>query len=293
MELLRSLIFVPGNRPKMLEKARTFNADVIVIDLEDSVPPREKANARELAREWVPELGALGKRVMVRVNSLETGLSQEELAAVVGAELYGISVGKVTSAWDIQEVDRLIAVLETAAQLPPGGIRLIPWIENARAVIMSHSISRASARVAAIAFGAEDYTNDMEVEHTDFGEEVVVPRAMTAMAARAAGVGALNTPFVKFREPEGLRHDARRGRQLGYTGKFAIHSAQIDLINEIFSPSEAEISYAEQVVDAWKQAEAAGRGSADLDGRMIDVPVLNRAQNLLALAEAIHQRERI
>ena len=120
MELLRSLIFVPGNRPSMLERARTFNADIIMIDLEDSVPAGDKANARKLAGEWVPELHRQGKRVMVRVNSLDTGLTREELTAVLGPHLYGVSIGKATSVWDLQEVDRVITPLESAAGLAKG-----------------------------------------------------------------------------------------------------------------------------------------------------------------------------
>ena len=287
MELLRSLIFVPGNRPNMLERARTFNADVIMVDLEDSVPAGEKANARKLAAEWVSELQRQGKRVMVRVNSLDTGLTREELAAVIGPHLYGVSIGKAASARDLQEVDRIITPLEAAAGLAPGQVKLIPWIENARAVMAAYPMATASPRIVAIAFGAEDYTNDMGVQRTDLGEEVNFPRAIVAVAARAANVASVDTPFVGFRDPEGLRREARQARQLGYTGKFAIHPGQIDIINETFSPLPEDVAYARQVVDAWNQAAAAGRGSVDLNGRMIDVPVVKRAHSLLALAEAI------
>jgi citrate lyase subunit beta/citryl-CoA lyase len=287
VELLRSLIFVPGNRRNMLERARGFNADIVMVDLEDSVPAAEKANARELTREWVPELHQQSKRVMVRVNSLDTGLAREELAAVIGPHLYGVSIGKAQSVWDLQEVDRIITPLESAAGLAPGQVKLIPWIENARAIITAYQMATASPRIIAIAFGAEDYTNDMGVQRTDLGEEVYFARAMVALAARAADMASLDTPFVRFRDPEGLRREARLARQLGYTGKFAIHPAQIEIINEMFSPSPEEVAYARQVVEAWNQAAAAGRGSVDLNGRMIDVPVFKRAQNLLSLAEAI------
>lgn len=290
MDLLRSVIFVPGNRPNMLERALTFKADVIMIDLEDSVPPAEKVQARELARQWAPVLHGGGQRVMVRVNALDTGLARDELAAVIGPHLLGVSIGKAQSVWDLQEVDRIITALELSAAPEAGHIKLIPWIESARAVVMAYPMATASPRIIAIAFGAEDYTNDMGVQRTDRGEEVFFPRAAVAVAARAAGVASLDTPFVRFRDLEGLRQDARLARQLGYTGKFAIHPSQLDAINEIFSPSPEEVAYARQVVDAWDRAAAAGRGSVDLDGRMIDVPVVKRAQNLLAQAEAIQGR---
>ncbi len=287
MELIRSLIFVPGNRANMLERARSFSADMIMVDLEDSVPPAEKANAKELATQWVPVLQREGQRVMVRVNSLDTGLTRNELEAVVSPHLYGISLGKVESVWHIKDVDRLLTALEPAAGVLPGSIKIIPWIESAKAVWGAREIAESSSRVIAIAFGAEDYTNDMGVERTDAGDEVAVPRAMVPVAARAGDVVSLDSPFVNFQDADALRQDARRGRQMGYNGKFAIHPSQLGTINEVFSPSVEEIAYAKRVMEAWEQAEAGGRGSLALDGRMVDVPVVKRAQNLLALADAV------
>ena len=292
MELLRTVIFVPGNRPNMLERALSFDADIIMVDLEDSVPPAEKVNARDLAREWVPNLHRNGRRVMVRVNSLDTGLTGGEVAAVVGPDLYGLSIGKTESVWDIRETHRIIAASESLAGLESGQIKLIPWIENARAVMAAQEIAAASPRIIAIAFGAEDYTNDMGIRRSDAGEEVHFPRSLVPVAARAAGVASLDSPFVLFREPDGLRQDCQTSRQLGYTGKFAIHPAQLEIINETFGPSPEEIDYARRVVEAGSRAEAEGRGSVALDGRMIDVPVLKRAQNLLSLAEAIQTQSR-
>jgi citrate lyase subunit beta/citryl-CoA lyase len=292
LELLRSLIFVPGNRANMLERARSFNADIIMVDLEDSVPPAEKVNAREMARQWVPRLHNEGHRVMVRLNSLDTGLTWDEMAAVISQSLYGISVGKTESGWDLQEIDRIVGPLEAAAGLEPGAIKVIPWIESAKAVMNVQQIAVTSARIIAIAFGAEDYTNDMGIQRTDSGEEVYIPRASVAIAARAAGISSLDSPYVAFRNPEGLKQDAQFARQLGYNGKFAIHPSQIDIINETFSPKPEDIEYARRVVQAWQEAEATGRGSLDLDGKMVDVPVVKRAQNLLALVESINQQTR-
>ena len=292
MQLLRSLIFVPGNRANMLERALGFNADIIMVDLEDSVPPAEKVAARDLARQWVPTLRQTGKRVMVRANSLDTGLTRDELTAVISPDLYGVSVGKTESVWDLREIDRIIAPLEASAGLQPGQIKLIPWIESARAVVNVNEMAAALPRSVAIAFGAEDYTNDMGIQRTDDGAEVYHPRATIAIAARAAGVAALDSPYVAFRNPEGLRQDAGVARQLGYTGKFAIHPAQIDPINELFSPLPEDVAYARRVMEAWNEAEAAGRGSLNLEGKMVDVPVVKRAQNLLALAEAINNAGR-
>ena len=287
MQLLRSIVFVPGNRSNMLERALGFGADIIMVDLEDSVPPGEKAAACDLATEWVPRLAQAGKQVMVRVNALETGLAAGELSAVVSPHLAGISIGKGNTAWDLQQVDQILAPLEQKAGLEAGCIKVIPWIETAMAIVHVYEMARASRRIVGIAFGGEDYTNDMGVTRSDFGEECYFARSSVAVAARAAGVAGLDGPFVGFRDPEGLKTDAGAARRMGYTGKFAIHPAQIDIINETFSPDPEDVAYARRVVEAWDEAEAAGRGSLSIDGRMVDVPVVKRAQNLLALAAAI------
>ena len=292
LDLSRSLIFVPGNRVNMLERALDFKADIIMVDLEDSVPPGEKVSARDVAREWVPKLARSDRRVMVRLNSLDTGLTQDELVAVISSNLAGISIGKVETVWDLQAVDNIVSQLESSAGFPVGKIKIVPWIENARAVLNAYQLATASPRIEAIAFGAEDYTDDMGVQRTDSSEEIYFARATVAVAARAARIGSLDTPFVGFRDPDGLRRDIAVSRQLGYTGRFAIHPSQIDIINEMFGPSADEVAYARKVVDAWDQAEAQGRGSLSLDGRMIDVPVVKRAQNLLTLAATIEAQRR-
>ena len=157
MELLRSLIFVPGNRANMLERALGFEADIIMVDLEDSVPPAEKVAARDVAAEWVPRLRQAGHRVMVRANGLDTGLTLDELAVVISADLYGVSVGKTESAWDLQEIERIISPLERRAGLEPGYTKLIPWIESARAIVNVNEMASVLSRTVAIAFGAEDF----------------------------------------------------------------------------------------------------------------------------------------
>ena len=198
---MRSLVFVPGNRANMLERALEFNADIVMVDLEDSVPPGEKGAACEMAVEWVPKLHAAGRRVMVRVNSLDTGLTADELSAVVSPVLAGISIGKGDTRWDLQQIDRLLAPLENSAGISPGSIRVVPWIETAMAIVHVYEMASASQRVAGIAFGGEDYTNDMGIIRNDFGEESYFARSSVAIAAKAAGVAALDGPFVGFRRP--------------------------------------------------------------------------------------------
>jgi len=292
MELYRSFIFVPGNRENMLERAKSFKADVIMVDLEDSVPPGEKVSARDMAKDWVPALCRQGQRVMVRVNSLDTGLTRSELETLVSPDLYGISLGKVESKWNIRDVDRMLYAIEPLAGVEPGSTKVVAWAETASALVDARDIAASSQRVIALAFGAEDFTNDMGIERSDAGDEVQVPRSLVPLAARAANVASLDSPFVAFQDPEALRADAQKARQMGFTGKHAIHPAQLDIINEVFSPAPDEVSYARRIIDAWDKAEAEGRGSLALDGRMVDVPVLKRAQNLLAVADAIEAQGR-
>ena len=292
MELYRSFIFVPGNRENMLERARSFKADVIMVDLEDSVPPGEKATARDMAKDWVPALQREGHRLMVRVNSLDTGLTRVELETLVSPELYGISLGKVESKWNIQDVDRMLRPIEQLAGVEPGSTKIVAWAETASALVDARDIAASSPRVIALAFGAEDFTNDMGIERSDAGDEVQVPRSLVPVAAKAANVASLDSPFVAFQDPGALRADAQKARQMGYTGKHAIHPSQIDIINEVFSPAPDEVAYARRIVEAWDKAQSEGRGSLAMDGRMVDVPVVKRAQNLLAFADAIEAAER-
>ena len=287
MDLLRSLIFVPGNRPNMLDRAKNFKTDIVMVDLEDSVPPNEKITARELASEWVTTLTGNNQKVMIRVNSLDTGLTKDDLTRIVSPQLYGISLGKVSSRWDIQSTDRVLVELEERLMIPVGTVKIIPWIETAKAIMELDAIANASKRIIAIAFGAEDYTNDMGILRTDMGAEVEFPRSAVAIAARSANIAALDSPFVSFRDTVNLKADSMKARQLGYTGKFAIHPDQLEIINQTFSPSKEDIEYALRVVEGWNEALKIGRGSFDLDGKMVDVPVVKRAQNLLALSQSI------
>lgn len=290
MELYRSFIFVPGNRENMLERAKSFKADVVMIDLEDSVPSGEKTNARDMAKKWVPALRHEGQRVMVRVNSLDTGLTRSELEALVSTDLYGISLGKVESMWNIKDVDRMLHAIEPMAGVELGSTKISAWVETASALVDARDIAASSSRVISLSFGAEDFTNDMGIERSDSGEEVEVPRSLVPLAARAANVASLDSPFVLFQDLDALRADAQKARQMGYTGKHAIHPAQLDIINEVFSPSAEEISYSRKIMEAWDKAESEGRGSLAMDGRMVDVPVVKRAQNVLAFADAIAAR---
>jgi citrate lyase subunit beta / citryl-CoA lyase len=255
-----------------------------VPDMEDSVPAGEKANARETVRSFLPRLAATGIPVIPRVNSLDTEWIEADLAAVVGPDIFGISVGKVRNAGDLSAISRLIGDLERRTKVSVGTLRLLPWIETAEAIVNVAEICRASERIVAVAFGGEDFTNDLGLERLEDESQLVYARQALCVAARAAHVLALDTPYFKLRNPDGLRDNSLRAKSIGFKGKFAIHPEQIDTLNECFSPSPQEVAHAERVVAAFEEAERRGRASTSLDGWVIDVPVVKRARTLLELA---------
>jgi citrate lyase subunit beta/citryl-CoA lyase len=294
LHLYRSLVFVPGIRENMIEKARAFDADVIVLDLEDSVPPAEKEQARQIVRRAIPTLAALGHTVHVRVNPVGSGLARDDLAAVVCPELAGIVLPKAESPQDVRDIDVLIREQELERGVKPGTPALIATIESARGVLRCEEICRASTRLAAITLGADDYTADLGVHRTREGRELDYARQVMAVCARAADILALDTPFADFRDEEGLIRESEWVRSLGFKGKYLIHPGQIGPVNRVFRPTEEEVAYARRVLDAFEEAVARGHGAVQVDGRMVDPPVAKRAQALIELAEAIeaHQGSR-
>lgn len=289
MTILRSLLFVPGNKANMLEKALGLDPDAFVPDMEDSVPAGEKANARETVAKFLPKLAERGTLVIPRVNALDTDWFESDVAAVVGPDIFGISIGKVHTAADISEISQALADHEQRAGLIVGHLKLLPWIETAEAIVNVNAICRASERIVAVAFGGEDFTNDMGIERLADESQVSYARQRLCVTARAAHVLALDTPYFKLRDMDGLRANSAHAKSIGFKGKFAIHPEQLDALNECFSPSAAEIAHAERVVAAFDEAERRGRGSTSLDGWVIDVPVVKRARALLELARRIRE----
>jgi citrate lyase subunit beta/citryl-CoA lyase len=283
---MRSLLFIPGNKDSMLAKAEGFRPDVLVPDMEDSVPDGEKAAARETIARWLPKLATGPALLLPRVNALRTEWFAADLAAAVVPGVWGITIGKLDSADDVLAIERAMATAERAADLAAGSLRLVPWIETALGVVNAYAIASASPRIAAVAFGGEDLANDMGIERLDDESNVRYARSAICTAARAAGVLALDTPWFRFRDDAALRASSLDAKRLGFKGRFAIHPAQIDTINKCFAPSAAEIEEAERIVAAFAEAERHGRGSTSLDGRVIDVPVVKRARALLKQAEA-------
>ena len=291
----RTLLFVPGNQPKMLQKAVGFETKWLIPDLEDSVPASEKESARKIVTEHIPILAAAGKLLAPRVNSMSSGLAEADINAIVSNDIIGISIGKIGNVEELAALELIVAAAEKRAGVEIGRMTILPWLETAEAVINAYQICKSSDRVRWAAFGAEDFSADMgisrtvdetETDSSTIGEPgLAYPRSAVAIAARAAGVHALDTPFTKFRDPEGLRAEALLAKSIGYKGKLSIHPDQVEVIESVFKPTETEIKRAKRVLEIAAEGEAEGRGSISLDGEMIDTPVILRAQNVLRDAE--------
>jgi len=292
MELLRTLLSVPGNRENMLEKSMHMNADIIVVDLEDSVPREEKARARAIVKEWLPKIIGNGSKVYVRINPLDSGLTQEDLEAVIIRDIDGISQPKPSTGQDIKKVAEIVTRLEKERGLAEGHIRILPWIENSLGLINAYEIASSSPRINGIIFGANDLILETGMIRSEEDYELLYPRTKIVIAARAAGVSAIDTPYNNFKDETGLIREANLARKLGFSGKFVIHPSQIDIVNRTFRPTEEEIAYAKKVVTTFEEARAKGFASASLDGKMIDIPIAQRALKILLIDEAISSREK-
>lgn len=266
----------------MIEKAAGFKPDAFVPDLEDSVADADKSEARRTVREQMGVLINTGIPVLPRINARDTGLAEEDLQSVVHPGVCGVSIGKVNTPDDVLWLSDVLSELERKQDMSPGTLGLVLWIETALGIVNCYEICRASERIWAVAFGAEDFTHDMAIQRLEGDGNVDFARNTLCIAARAAGVLALDTPYFQFRDKEGLIVNAVASKHIGFKGKFAIHPAQVDPINRVFSPTEDEIDHAARVVAAYEEAERKGRGSTSLDGKVIDVPVYKRARELLA-----------
>lgn len=279
----RSFLFVPGIREDMLEKASGLSADVLCLDLEESVSPDDKDRARELVQAAAGRLSQAGRTVYVRLNCIESELTRDDLVAVMQPGLAGVVLAKAQSAQEVRDVDVFLREQEMAREVKPGTVELVVAIESARALMRCEAISGASSRLAALMLGGEDFAFDMGVPRTSEGRELEYARSVVATCARAAGVVALDTPWTDIQDIDGLVADAGRARAVGFTGKFAIHPSHVEPINRVFSPSEDEVAYARKVVAAWEDAQAKGLAAVQFDGRMVDRPIVERARHVIDL----------
>jgi citrate lyase subunit beta/citryl-CoA lyase len=285
--LMRSVLTVPVTNPRFIEKAPSSAADVICLDLEDSIAPAEKEGARALATAAIDSIPRGGYGVFVRVNGEHTGLLEGDVAAVVRPGLDGIIVSKASSPDTIKRVARLVSSLESVK----GSVAIVPLIETAAGVMASLDILRVSPRVTAAVFGAEDFATDMGIQRTREGEEIRWARAHVAVACHAAGVIPIDTPDPDYTDEEHLTREMALARSLGYRGKLVIHPTQVAIANRMFAPSEAEIGEARAIVEIFeREGLGKGRAAIPLEGKMIDTPIYERAKRLLETAEASGER---
>ena len=280
--LYRSLIFVPGNNARFLEKAKSLSADIVCFDLEDSVPLEQKESARKLIRDALKSRSEYSPDVFVRTNSPQSGLIPSDLKQIIQKGIDGIVIPKVDSAQQLKKILKSIISLEKKHKLKP--ITVIPSIESALGVVNTFEIS-SSDRVEAIVFGVFDLLNDMGIEYTKQPEGAKYARAKISLDAAAAGVYALDAIWQDIKDTKGLKNDCEIGKQLGYVGKSIIHPDQIDVTHKIFYPNKTEIAWAKKVCDTYLESVKSGKGATVVEGKMIDEVHYKRAAALLDLVK--------
>lgn len=284
MRLRRTKLYLPGNNPNMLLRGHLFNPDGVILDLEDAVAVSEKDAARILVRD-VLRRGDFGScEVTVRINAMDTEFWRTDIETVVPCGIDGIRIPKVENPKDIALMDEALSQIESKAKIRVGKTLIFCLLETALGIWRAYDIAKASRRVAAICPGGEDLRADLKTTRSPNSEELIGPRRMVVLAAHAAGVDALDTVFADITDDAGLRRESEWVKQLGYQGKSVIHPNQIPIIHDVFTPTAKEIEQAKKVVEAAAEAAARGLGAVQVDGKMVDKPVVKRAEFTLQRA---------
>ena len=283
----RSMLFLPGNTPNIIVNGEILGADAVILDLEDAVAPAEKDSARILVRNAIRYMGFGKCEVIVRINAIDTAYWQKDLDAIIPVRPSLIMPPKTSCAADVLAVDAYITQLEEKLGIEKGSVGLIPLIETALGVENAYQIASACKRVKAIFLGGEDLTADLRCKRTKEGHEIAYARSRMVVAARAAGVEVYDTPFTDVNDDEGIYTDAQYAKSLGFTGKSAISPRHVKAINEVFSPSMKDIDYAYEVMEAIRIGKEQGKGAVSLRGKMIDAPIVARAQQTIDAAIAL------
>ena len=277
--LLRSLLFVPGNNSRFLEKAKSLSADIICFDLEDSVPIEEKKSARNLIKNALQNRSEYNSEIYVRTNSPISGLIPDDLKEITQKGVDGIVIPKVDTASDIKKIEKIMIGLEKKRKLKP--IEIIASIESTRGVVNSYSIASSSKRVSALVFGVFDLLNDLGVEYTKNPEGAMYSRAKIPVDAKAAGKYAIDAIWQDIDDTTGLENDSIAAKNLGYVGKSIIHPNQVDIVHKVFYPTHSEIEWAKKVIEAYDLAKKNKKGATTVNGKMIDEVHYKRASTLL------------
>jgi citrate lyase subunit beta/citryl-CoA lyase len=282
-QLFRSLIFVPGNNPRFLEKAKKIQADIVCFDLEDSVPDNEKSNARKLIKNALKSHSEYPSSIFVRTNSPLSGKISSDLKEIVQKGIDGIVIPKVNNVGELKKIQKILLGLEKSKKLKP--IQIIPSIESAEGVVNSYLIASFGKRVTAIIFGIFDLLNDLGVEYTKDSPGGKYSRYKIPVDAAAADIYAIDGIWQDLNDLEGLQKDCTFGKSLGYAGKSVIHPDQIPMVHESFYPNKTEISWAKKVCNVYLESTKKGKGATTVDGKMIDEVHYKQAKALLDIVK--------
>ena len=283
----RSMLFLPGNNPNLLINGGCLGADAVIFDLEDAVAPDQKDAARILVRNTMRYMDFGNVELIVRINSTDTPYWKQDIDAILPYRPSLILLPKTGTPQDALAADAYMTEVEAKLGLEPNTVGLMPLIETALGVENAYAIASCTKRVQALFLGAEDLTADLQCKRTKEGREIEYARTRLVVAARAAGVDVYDTPFTDVNDDEGIVKDAEYAKALGFTGKSSISPRHVEVINQVFSPTQKEIDYAYEVMEAIAEAKAQGKGAIALYGKMIDAPIVTRAQRTIATAEAL------
>jgi citrate lyase subunit beta/citryl-CoA lyase len=286
MTVFRSFLFAPGNHPRRVEKALTLDADATILDLEDACPIAEKVATREVVvRAYQGPRRGLG---YVRVNAMSTEWGYADIVAVVHKGVDGIVLPKLETVDEIRACDWLISNLERERGLAQGSIDVIPILETGKGIANAGAICAAGTRIKRLAFGAGDFTLDMNMTWTRDETELLPYRSACVLASRAGGMEPpLDTVWVDIKDMEGFRRSVETIKGLGFQGKMCIYPDQVAVVNALLSPTEAEVAWSRKAVAAFAEAEKAGSASIQVEGKFIDYPIVYRAERVIAMAERI------
>jgi citrate lyase subunit beta / citryl-CoA lyase len=287
-KLRRTMMFVPGNNPAMIKDAGIYGADSIMFDLEDGVSLDQKDAARYLVYEALTNIDYGEAELVVRINGDDTPFYENDIKAMVKAGVEVIRLPKVESAEMMHRLEQRVEAAERQFGRPVGSTKLMAALESAEGVLHAEEIAKSSDRMIGIALSAEDYTTDMKTHRYPDGQELLFARNMVVHAARAAKIAAFDTVFSNMNDPEGFYRETRLIHQLGFDGKSLVNPRQIEMVNEVFTPTRDEISNAQNVMAAIEQAREQGSGVISMDGKMVDRPVALRAERVMKLAKAAH-----
>lgn len=288
LRLRRAMMFMPGNNPGMLQTAGIFGADTVIFDLEDAVAISEKDAARHLVGYALKTL-RYPCEVAVRINHIQTPYGRDDLNVVLPAKPDLIRLPKAESPDEIKEIDAIITQAEQDNEFPAGSIRMMAAIETAKGLMRAYDIATASPRMVALAIGGEDFVADLKTTRSKDGAELVAARSHLVLAARAAGIDAIDSVFTDVNDEETFIAETQRIKQLGFDGKSVINPRQVRLVQQIFTPTDKEIVQARRIIDAYNDALSRNSGVIALDGKMIDTPIVARAERVLAYAAAVRK----